>query len=140
VLRDAEKVEQEFKQKILDEMKTLETSGAQEMSSLRYFYSSDSSLGGVIGGIATNYLFDETKPLFSLAKKINELHISCRGNQLLVKKGLDLGFAMKTVAEELDGHGGGHKIASGATIALEKEKQFLERSNELIAAQLQGGL
>ena len=32
-------------------------------NSFRYFYSTDSSIGGVIGGIATNFMLDNSKPL-----------------------------------------------------------------------------
>ena len=45
---------------------------------------------------------------------------------MLVENGLDLGGAMKTVSSEIGGFGGGHKIAAGATIQLDKEKEFLE--------------
>jgi RecJ-like exonuclease len=94
----------------------------------------------VIAGIATNFLFDEKKPLFSLARKEtdDEVHVSCRGNQTLVARGLDLGAAMKTVATSLGGFGGGHKIAAGATIAFNKEEEFLEKVNELLIRQMKG--
>jgi RecJ-like exonuclease len=107
---------------------------------MRYFYSDNSSLGGVIAGIAINYLLDEKKPLFSLTLKEtdDEIHVSCRGNQKLVELGLDLGSAMKTVAAELGGFGGGHKIAAGATIAFEKEKEFLDKVNTILIQQIEG--
>ncbi|MFH1100669.1 MAG: DHH family phosphoesterase [Methanobacteriota archaeon] len=135
---EAKKVEHDYKEKILTALHQLEEEGPQEMNALRYFTSTDSSLGGVIGGIAMNYLFDEKKPLFSLARKNNEIHVSCRGNQLLVENGLDLGYAMKTVAEKLGGHGGGHKIASGATIAADKEQEFLKQTDLILQTQLKG--
>jgi RecJ-like exonuclease len=69
-------------------------------------------------------------------KKDDEIHVSCRGNQHLVKKGLDLGFAMNNAAKKLGGHGGGHAIASGATIASDKEEEFLKIVNEIIVKQL----
>ena len=105
---------------------------------MRYFYSDNSSLGGVIAGIAINYVLDEKKPLFSLARKEtdNEVHVSCRGNQKLVEQGLDLGSAMKTVAADLGGYGGGHKIAAGATIAFDKEKKFLEKVDTILVQQM----
>jgi len=136
--KEAEEVEKKFKQKILNGLKTLENNTAHEMKAIRYFYSDDSSLGGVIGGIAANYIYDEKKPLFSLARKEDEkeIHVSCRGNQQLVRKGLDLGFAMKKVATDLNGHGGGHKIASGATIDIQKEKEFLDKTDEIINTQI----
>lgn len=133
---EAISLEKEFKQNILDELLKLEKDRVKEKKSYRYFYSSDSSLGGVIGGIATNFIFDRSKPLISLVKKDDELHVSCRGNQHLVSKGLDLGLAMKEAAKKLNGHGGGHKIAAGATIDIKKEGEFLNIVDDIIVKQM----
>lgn len=137
---DALKVEQGYKQKILDGLQRLEQGDIHETEGMRYFYSDDSSLGGVIAGIAMNYILDEKKPLFSLARKEtdDEVHVSCRGNQKLVASGLDLGIAMKTVTEKIGGYGGGHKIAAGATIAFDKEKEFLQNVDRILTTQLKG--
>jgi RecJ-like exonuclease len=131
-------LEKKYKQNILNELLELEKGGAKETKSYRYFYSSNSSLGGVIGGIATNYIFDRSKSLISLVRKEDELHVSCRGNQHLVSKGLDLGYAMKEAAKRLNGHGGGHKIAAGATIDINKENEFLNIVDEIIVKQMKG--
>jgi single-stranded-DNA-specific exonuclease len=138
--KDAYFVEKEYKQKILDGLQLLEHGGIHEARKMRYFYSDSSSLGGVIAGIAMNYVLDEKKPLFSLARKENdnEIHVSCRGNQKLVEQGLDLGSAMKIIAAELGGYGGGHKIAAGATIAFDKEKEFLEKVDTILVQQMKG--
>lgn len=133
----AQELEKVYKQKILDELIRLEKDGFKEKMSYRYFYSSDSSLGGVIGGIASNFILDKEKPLLSIVKKDDEIHVSCRGNQYLVSKGLDLGFAMNESANKLGGHGGGHKIASGATISSENENKFLDMVDEIITKQLE---
>jgi RecJ-like exonuclease len=135
---EAIKLEKDYKQKILDDILNLEKDGFKEKEGFRYFYSKDSSLGGVIGGIATNFIFDREKPLLSLVKKNDELHVSCRGNQYLVSKGLDLGIAMNEAAKKLDGHGGGHSIAAGATINAKKEEEFLDIVNSIIVNQLKG--
>lgn len=135
---EAVKLEKEYKQNILGELLQLEKDGGREKKSIRFFHSKDSSLGGVISGIAMNYIFDREKPLISLARKNDELHVSCRGNQYLVSNGLDLGLAMKEVATPLNGHGGGHKIAAGATISSEKEEEFLEIVDKIITRQMKG--
>jgi len=135
---DAVKLEKEYKKSILDELLKLEKDGCKEKKNLRYFYSNDSSQGGVVGGIAANYIFDKNKPLFSLTKKDNEIHVSCRGNQHLVSNGLDLAAAMKEAAEKLNGHGGGHKIAAGATIRSDKEEEFLDIVDKIISKQMGG--
>jgi len=132
----AEGFEKEYKKRVLDELLRLEKDGFKEMKGFRYFYSMDSSLGGVIGGIATNYLLDREKPLLSLVRNDDEIHVSCRGNQYLVSKGLDLGVAMKEASTKLGGHGGGHAIASGATIKIEKEDEFLKMVDDIIIKQL----
>jgi len=132
---EAVELEKNYKQKILDELLRLEKEGFKEMKRYRYFYSKNSSLGGVIGGIATNFILDREKPLLSLVKKDNELHVSCRGNQYLVSKGLNLGLAMNQAAKKLNGHGGGHKIAAGATISSENEEEFLEIVDSIITDQ-----
>lgn len=139
IWNEALEVEKDYKQKLLDGLSGLEK-GIQETAGMRYFYSDNSSLGGVVAGIAMNYVLDEKKPLFSLTRNETEkeIHISCRGNQQLVKNGLDLGAAMKTVAGRLGGYGGGHKIAAGATIAFEKEQEFLQQVDSLLLSQMKG--
>jgi len=132
---EAINLEKNYKKEILKELINLEQNGFLEKNNYKYFYSKKSSIGGVIGGIAMNYLLTNEKPLFSIVKKDNELHISCRGTQSLVAKGLDLGSAMKKAAIELEGNGGGHKIAAGATIQAEKENDFLELTDKIISKQ-----
>ncbi|MBN1280235.1 MAG: DHH family phosphoesterase [Candidatus Thermoplasmatota archaeon] len=137
---EAVSVEKDYKQQILDGLRSLEDGGIHETEVMRYFYAQNSSLGGVIAGIAVNYVCDEKKPLFSLVRKQadDEVHVSCRGNQKLVAQGLDLGSAMKQVATELGGHGGGHKIAAGATIGLNQEQEFLTKVDDLLQQQMRG--
>jgi len=135
-LDSAVELEKEFKQSILDELLRLESEGFEELNSFRYFYSKNSSMGGVICGIATNFMLDNKKPLISIVRNKDEIHVSCRGNQSLVSNGLDLGAAMKEVAKKLEGHGGGHAIASGATISLSKEKEFLKIVDDIITKQI----
>jgi len=138
IFNEAEKIEKEYKQKILSTLTKLENGGIKETPSFRYFFSESSSLGGVVAGSAINYIFDEKKPLFSLARIKDEIHVSCRGNRKLVEEGLDLGGAMKKVSSEIGGFGGGHKIAAGATIAIDKEKEFLEKVENILASQMKG--
>jgi len=128
--------ERTFKQDLLDELHRIESEGVNETSSYRYFFTDQTSLGGVIGGIATNFILDTKKPLLSIARKKDEIHISCRGNQNLVKNGLDLGGAMSSIAKKLNGHGGGHKIAAGATLPIDAEETFIKETEKLIHEQL----
>jgi RecJ-like exonuclease len=133
---EAKNNEKTFKTTLLESLNLVKFNGVKETPSFRYFYTDHTSLGGIIAGIASNFIFDKEKPLFSIARKKGELHISGRGNQYLVNKGLDLGYAMSTVAELVQGHGGGHNIAAGATFPIESEDQFIRETDKIITKQL----
>jgi RecJ-like exonuclease len=135
-LNEAKSIEKDYKTKLLQALIILKNNNLKQTDSYQYFYSTSSSLGGVIAGIAMNYVVNTSKPLISLARKNNELHISCRGTQQLVAQGLDLGLAMKTIATQLNGFGGGHKIAAGATISQDKEQEFLSKLTTIIQKQV----
>jgi RecJ-like exonuclease len=137
-LSEAINLEKNYKQKIIDSLIELEKNGFEEAKGFKYFYGNDSSIGGVVGGIAANYITGKEKPLISIVHKNEEIHVSCRANQYLVDKGLDLGFAMKKAAKKLDGYGGGHKIAAGATINSSKKDEFLKIVDDIIVSQLRG--
>lgn len=133
---EALKLEKNYKQEILNELLELEKNGFEETKGFKYFYSKGSSISGVVGGIAANFIVDKEKPLISIVNKNNEIHVSCRANQHLVDKGIDLGFAMKEASKKLDGYGGGHKIAAGATIDSSKKDDFLKIVDEILIMQL----
>ena len=76
-------------------------------------------------------------PLIGFADKGNgEIKASARATEQLVKKGLNLSAAMKKAAVALNGVGGGHNIAAGATIPKGKEEEFLEILEREIKNQL----
>ncbi|MEF8847656.1 MAG: DHH family phosphoesterase [Candidatus Thermoplasmatota archaeon] len=128
--------EKEFKKEVLNQLVKLEKNGAEEKDFFRYFYSDKSSMTGVVAGIAANFIFDKEKPLLSIVRRNDEIHVSSRGNQHLVKNGLDLGSAMKKASVKLGGQGGGHQIAAGATLPSKKEKEFLDAVNNILSNQI----
>ena len=134
-LAEALQNEREYKEKVLEKLKKLDEKGAEEKENFRFFYCENSSMAGVIAGVAINYIFDKEKPLVSIVCKNEELHISSRGNQYLVKKGLDLGAAMREISKKTGGHGGGHNIAAGATIPLNKKEEFLQQLDIILSKQ-----
>jgi len=133
----AENIRKKFKQKILNGLLELEKpENIFELDAIQYFFAEDPSLGGIIGGIAINYCIRSDKPILSLTEMNDELHISARGNHLLIEKGLDLGLAMREGAKISNGIGGGHNIAAGATIPKKEKNRFLQKVNEIVKEQL----
>jgi single-stranded DNA-specific DHH superfamily exonuclease len=64
--------------------------------------------------------------------------ISARGNKLLISAGLDLSVALRKAAEAVGGVGGGHSIASGASIPPGSEERFLAIVDEIVGEQIKG--
>jgi RecJ-like exonuclease len=102
----------------------------QKRNYIQYFHAGDGIRDTIIG-IVTNMMLntedvDKELPLigFALAENGN-VKVSARATQSLVDRGLDLATALTCAAKELNGVGGGHNIAAGATIPKGKEEEFL---------------
>jgi len=106
------------------------------------FFHAGNGIRDTIVGIVTNMLLnsedvDSNLPLIGFAfKEDGEVKASARGTETLVEKGLNLSAAMKKAAASLNGIGGGHNIAAGATIPKGKEEEFLDILEKEIKSQL----
>jgi len=71
------------------------------------------------------------KPILGISLGEKEtIKISGRGGRKLVDDGLNLGALLKESISGINGVGGGHKIAAGASIPKDKLNEFLLRFNE----------
>ena len=106
------------------------------------FFHAGNGIRDTIVGIVTNMLInsediDSNIPLIGFAfKDDGQVKVSARGTEQLVEKGLNLSAAMKKAASCLNGIGGGHNIAAGATIPKGKEEEFLDILEKEIMRQL----
>jgi single-stranded DNA-specific DHH superfamily exonuclease len=91
--------------------------------------------GAVVSGLGIRYLFPDL-PLITLNHKDDMVKISARGNKPLVSKGLDLSIVLQKAAEAVGGAGGGHTIASGASIPPGTENKFLAMVDDMVGEQL----
>ncbi len=97
----------------------------------------DTIIGTVAGMLYGAKVIKQNKPIIALSRDDEGMvKISGRGTNYLVRKGLDLGKAMKQVASEFEGAGGGHDVAAGARIKPEYKEQFVEKIDEVIGEQL----
>jgi len=115
--------------------------GIVERGYLQFFHAKDGIRDTIVGIVANMLLNSEDTsndlPLIGFANKAEgEVKASARGTQELVEKGLNLSMAMRKAASALDGIGGGHNIAAGATIPKGKEEEFLELLEKEIKSQL----
>ncbi|VVB59756.1 DHHA1 domain protein [uncultured archaeon] len=113
----------------------------QKLGHLQYFHAGDGIRDTIIG-IVTNMMLnaediDKELPLLGFVHTENgDVKVSARATQSLVDRGLDLATAFSKAAKELNGVGGGHNIAAGATIPKGKEEEFLRMVEREIQLQL----
>jgi single-stranded-DNA-specific exonuclease len=103
--------------------------------SFRYVLLEDSSGTGIIAGTMTRYLYPD-KPFLTLNEIEGQIRISGRGTRKLVESGLDLAAAMREASTLVGGMGGGHDVASGATIPKGTAMKFIGLIDPIIEKQL----
>jgi single-stranded-DNA-specific exonuclease len=95
---------------------------------------------GTISSILVSSLPNIEKPLIAYATvpKENLAKISSRSTDLGVRKGVNLGQMMGIAAEKFGGKGGGHNIAAGGQVPIDKADDFVKLADELVGKQLRG--
>lgn len=119
--------------------------GITRMRHIQYFDAEDEIEDTIVGTVAGMLLgsngVDRTAPMIAFAESLEPgdvqmAKVSSRGTQDLIAKGMDLSAAMRRVAEEVGGVGGGHNIAAGATIPSDRRRDFLRLLDEVVGSQL----
>ena len=126
-LVNARGFEQTWRRGILAGLLRVEEGGLNSMVALQWFESPDTTLAGTQAGMAMNYLIDPEKPVFVFSPGSDgPTKVSARATpRMVASKGLDLASACRIAAAEVGGEGGGHRVASGATIPNGTRDAFL---------------
>jgi len=95
---------------------------------------------GTVASILAYSLPVSEKPILAFANVEAEgvAKFSARTTDATVGKGVNLGEVMRLSSEKFGGKGGGHNIAAGAQVPLDKIADFIKLSDELIGKQLRG--
>jgi len=135
-LTKAERLLEEFTSRVLAYLVALESEGLYPKKHVQFFYCDDASLAGTVAGTGMQFFFDQSRPVLALSVLDGVTKVSARGTRALVAAGLDLAVALRETAAEVGGNGGGHDIASGATVPKGKEEKFLAGVDEIVGHQL----
>jgi len=140
-LNDAQNLLRGHRNNLVEGLQFAKEEGIERREFLQ-FYHAKSGIRDTIIGIVTNMLLNSFEvsndlPLIGFSfKDDGDVKASARGTQELVEKGLNLSIAMNQAAKDLNGIGGGHNIAAGATIPKGKEEEFLQLLEKRIKTQL----
>ena len=115
--------------------------GIEERKSFYFFDAGkeiQDSLVGIIAGMLYGSIIQENKPIIALARSEDgSVKVSGRGTSYLVRRGLNIGQALKEIGAEMAGvEGGGHRIAAGAKVNEDKLGDFLARLEKKFSEQL----
>jgi single-stranded DNA-specific DHH superfamily exonuclease len=133
---EADSLRSEYNARLRDRLMLIETDGVEQMDHIQYFEAPAASMAGAECGLAMQYILDQAKPTLALTTVGGKVKVSSRGTKYLLSKGLDLTAALKKAAEGVGGVGGGHAVASGATIPADKKDEFLGLCDSIVGRQL----
>ena len=140
-LKSARSLLQGHRHNLVEGMQVAKTEGIHVRDFVQYFHAQQ-GIRDTIVGIVTNMLLNDAEtrndlPLVGFAtKNEGEVKASARTTQDLVDKGIDLSRIINHAAATVDGVGGGHNIAAGATIPKGKEEAFLHAFEKEVQDQL----
>ena len=133
VVQEASAVTKESQKRIIQEIKECE-SLVKDMENIKYLQAENLDSIGSISGIMVRYLYPN-KPFIGMNETEGIVKVSGRATRSLIGKGVDLATAFRDAATNVGGNGGGHSIASGATIPPGKQEEFVTKVNEIVGIQ-----
>lgn len=132
----AQRAERDWREGILRGLRRLEDQGPHVQGAIQWFESPEGPLAGTQAGLGLTYFLDSRRPVFVFTLAADRWRISARGTLWLVSQGLDLAEVCREAAARVGGEGGGHKVASGATIPSDKREEFLAQAEGMVLRQL----
>ncbi|WP_455391597.1 DHHA1 domain-containing protein [[Eubacterium] cellulosolvens] len=129
---------------LMSGLQFIKDQGITKLDIIQYFDAEDRIPENIVGTIASMLLnngdVDEGKPIFGFVQVEDgsALKVSGRTTRTMVNKGVNLSQVMAETSRVLGSGsiGGGHDIAAGATIPLDKKHEFLAEAEKLVKRQI----
>ncbi len=140
-LERARRLLQNHRRNLSEGLEWVKEQGVTREDNLQWFDAGDAvreTIVGIVAGMAVGVDgVDPDVPIIAFARKNDEeTKVSARGTGRLVGKGLDLSVVMGEASAAVDGGGGGHNVAAGATIPAGREQEFIEHADGIVGEQL----
>lgn len=121
---------------VVESMVELDRRGLNQMEHIQWFDSTDSGFTGMLCGIAMQSIGDHSKPTIGMNKSNDPVNLSSRGMFCQLDRGVDLAKAMREACASVGGQGGGHRIAAGGSVPLDKVDEFLANLDKIVGEQI----
>ena len=115
-----------------------ENSNIIELENLQYFDGTGikPEIVGTITGMILGYC-NWKKPVIGFTQTDNKgIKVSLRCSRLLSYDGIHFGNIIRKIARDVGGNGGGHAMACGAYIPINKKDEFIEQFNQELEGKL----
>ncbi len=111
-----------------------------KLENIQYFHGKGKIKDSVIGTVTmmglSARIIDISRPTIAMTNTEENLtKVSARTIRKLCREGVNLGLAMRKASEQVGGEGGGHDVAAGAKIPMEKEQEFLKAVDSIVGEQ-----
>ncbi|WXG45035.1 MAG: DHH family phosphoesterase [Promethearchaeati archaeon SRVP18_Atabeyarchaeia-1] len=144
-LKETQNILTQYRRKLAEYLEWIEKPNfVKETEHLQYFNGEDKMDDRMIGPVTSiaiaSHMLKTDRPVVALASSEDNLtKVSARATDELVKKGINLGNAIRDAITGINGEaeGGGHDIAAGAFITRGREDIFLLKLEDSIKKQLE---
>lgn len=129
----------DHRKNLVEGLNLVKEKGVVTMQNLQYFDSGNKireTIVGIVAGMSLSFINNRNLPIIAFADCDGGVKVSSRGNQELIRRGLNLGKAIGEAARAVGGAGGGHDIAAGAYIPKEAKDEFLRILDSTIGQQI----
>ena len=141
-LEEARRLLRSHRRNLSEGLQWVKETGITTEENIQWFDADDripETIVGIVAGMAVGSAgIDRGKPIVAFAEKNEEnAKVSARGTHALVRQGLDLSAVLGTAAGAVDGEGGGHDVAAGATVPKAARRDFIDRTDRIVGEQLE---
>jgi hypothetical protein len=133
-LEEAQEITLKSQKAIIADVKKAEEM-LQKGKNIYYLSGKDLESTGMVASTIIRYVHPDM-PFIAVNEVEGIIKISGRGTRELVEKGLDLAYALRNAASSVGGDGGGHSIASGASIPMGRTEEFISIVDDIVGEQL----
>jgi RecJ-like exonuclease len=131
----------EHRRNLSEGIELVEQEGVEHAEHVQWFHAEDrirETIVGIVAGMAVGADgINRDKPIVAFADKDDgDVKVSARATPRLVRRGVDLSAVMGEAAAAVDGEGGGHDVAAGATVPEGREQAFVDAADEVVGDQL----